>query len=1113
MLMRPPVLPYANNSVNTSSLSNSSNSSGSSKASTTSSLSSSAQYQYQQQYPQYQVHRVSTMPMAPSPTSQTSSSFFSSSPSGSIQSPPSVASPPVYMQHNSQQQHSFQPSVPYQQFQRSMSEGSGIYGDDVSIYSGINSKNGSEKSKFRVIQFIFLMLIPLLLESVRFQDMDIFLSEAREKARDGRVLPGRSKTKQRLSLPDYDHLVSVYQQADPSIISFLHEPIQYLPLDYYDDIEEGADGDEEKTIGSSSIDDADLTDQSEDDELCVRENESTRSHNSGDGGVALKGKARVQAMMASRKAMKNAMMTPGNRDSASSASTTGGTTSMSSLSASFDSAQQQDGPGISVESPSTGGGFNMLSRAKALVRRVSIGSTGSASTSSTIGNSPRTSSPSKRMVPVRMGSKGSAQVEDEKEDDHHVIRRSNSESEAPIMLAKRSSSTSALSSTKNRVIVPVRAGSVSSLPANNDVQQQAMLTSSSSWSSASSPETFPTAANSSQSRSIPPAKPPKPTLSRLVPVDSCDHLVELNNSIINNQPVASQPAIDPDDAFFVGGGREFDSSVPEIPSGIDHTGGLQQYVPYPLSEEEAVCLMMLISDQEAKYGIHMFEAMSDFDKEQATILAQEMGIKYEDAVLQIFEIKFGITHSQSGSISQSRSLDDQTSTTPCYPPLPGSISHSRSLDDQVSTTPCYPPPPVPTSAPYMVPTSNASVVSHGTGSVGSGSSSGSSKPPTPSHRRNSAGIPKFSSGSSVVSCNNSVVSSLAGSVSTKASSASRGVTFADYPPPGVKTSNPSRFAVAGSNGGIFTMPSSSSSVVSSSSTTSVLTSAQSMMSATVNTGTTSMMTNTSATTSASNGTSYAAAPSVSNYSRDSGYTSGEASAGSNSQVQSFMQRALARSQTGNLQQTPRNSSVPLPPPILIPAAGSNSNLTTPASIGNAPSSNNNQIAAQSPYFYQSSSSFGVPTPTSVSVMSADSGGSGTSSGTSPRPRHRRSNLSAHSDMLNMVLEDTNNNAIAESVATQPVIYSQTLRDQQQALLVQQQQVQQTPIQYQSQQQVQYQMSTGQYSYPNNSSNRVVLTQQQPQPQSPPQQQYSYQQSQPMNQIMVSMNPMHFYRQF
>lgn len=66
------------------------------------------------------------------------------------------------------------------------------------------------------------------------------------------------------------------------------------------------------------------------------------------------------------------------------------------------------------------------------------------------------------------------------------------------------------------------------------------------------------------------------------------------------------------------------------------SSNLQAYMPYSLTEEELMELTHIISIQESKYNTNMFEAMKPEDYSELGRL-QNMGYKYEDAVLLIFE--------------------------------------------------------------------------------------------------------------------------------------------------------------------------------------------------------------------------------------------------------------------------------------------------------------------------------------------------------------------------------------------------------------------------------------------------------------------------------------------
>lgn len=76
-------------------------------------------------------------------------------------------------------------------------------------------------------------------------------------------------------------------------------------------------------------------------------------------------------------------------------------------------------------------------------------------------------------------------------------------------------------------------------------------------------------------------------------------------------------------------------------AGIGQTGGggIQSHVPYPLSEEELFNLTLVISAQEERYGVNMFDSMLPEDQLEMNRL-QAQGYRYEDGALLIFERRY-----------------------------------------------------------------------------------------------------------------------------------------------------------------------------------------------------------------------------------------------------------------------------------------------------------------------------------------------------------------------------------------------------------------------------------------------------------------------------------------
>jgi hypothetical protein len=152
--------------------------------------------------------------------------------------------------------------------------------------------------------------------------------------------------------------------------------------------------------------------------------------------------------------------------------------------------------------------------------------------------------------------------------------------------------------------------------------------------------------------------------------------------------------------------------------------GIQEYLPYSLSEADTLSLTMLISQQEATYGVNMFDSMTKEEQIQADRICQEEGIKYEDAALKLFEIKFGINTNTNinANIEECAVPISSQSNTPRFSTL---------LSGNLLTMP--------------EPLNMSSLTISIDTSSGYGSKSTSPKPLTPQHRRKAAGIPSMES--------------------------------------------------------------------------------------------------------------------------------------------------------------------------------------------------------------------------------------------------------------------------------------------------------------------------------------------------------------------------------
>lgn len=77
-----------------------------------------------------------------------------------------------------------------------------------------------------------------------------------------------------------------------------------------------------------------------------------------------------------------------------------------------------------------------------------------------------------------------------------------------------------------------------------------------------------------------------------------------------------------------------------MPTTKTESKGIQDYIPFKLSEDEVFELTLLISEQEDLYGVNMFESMSTDDRGEVQRLVTTQGVRYDHAVRFVFEQKF-----------------------------------------------------------------------------------------------------------------------------------------------------------------------------------------------------------------------------------------------------------------------------------------------------------------------------------------------------------------------------------------------------------------------------------------------------------------------------------------
>ena len=138
--------------------------------------------------------------------------------------------------------------------------------------------------------------------------------------------------------------------------------------------------------------------------------------------------------------------------------------------------------------------------------------------------------------------------------------------------------------------------------------------------------------------------------------------------------------------------------------------GFQKYVPYALSDDEVMQLIMLISAQEASYNKNMFDGLNRHDKDEVDRLVQTYGLAYEDASLIVFEKKFAgeVTtpfplfpnHVKKNARKPlSRPASRETMEVPLPPPVPSSGGSVMSMPTvslvraSSSSSVMLPPPP------------------------------------------------------------------------------------------------------------------------------------------------------------------------------------------------------------------------------------------------------------------------------------------------------------------------------------------------------------------------------------------------------------------------------------
>lgn len=119
--------------------------------------------------------------------------------------------------------------------------------------------------------------------------------------------------------------------------------------------------------------------------------------------------------------------------------------------------------------------------------------------------------------------------------------------------------------------------------------------------------------------------------------------------------------------------RSGSGSFPPLPpqqTSSSEVNALQKYVPYELSEEDSLRLMLLLSHQENVYGIHMFDALNltdpfSDDNDDVRQVQREKRLdtphQYEEAVKIVFERKFGKPITPIKKVSTTTTISSSTS--------------------------------------------------------------------------------------------------------------------------------------------------------------------------------------------------------------------------------------------------------------------------------------------------------------------------------------------------------------------------------------------------------------------------------------------------------------------
>ena len=108
-------------------------------------------------------------------------------------------------------------------------------------------------------------------------------------------------------------------------------------------------------------------------------------------------------------------------------------------------------------------------------------------------------------------------------------------------------------------------------------------------------------------------------------------------------------------------------------------------LPKPFTPKDQLRLAMLLSTQETKYGFNMFDALIPGDNEEITRL-MSMGIRYEDAVLIIFEKRY-VTKPHEGLRSSPIPIPEYKPHSLSSIPAPAAVQLSEELSRSMSPKP------------------------------------------------------------------------------------------------------------------------------------------------------------------------------------------------------------------------------------------------------------------------------------------------------------------------------------------------------------------------------------------------------------------------------------------